>query len=122
MSNSEHAWKGSKDTKQWLHVHVTGVSARTCFTLKLATLERLEERASINACRPRKGHAFEFSRTVFSQEGQIAAEMLRFLILLFLDVLRAGPGFDAISPADINSSHVIRILFSTRVSWPFQRQ
>ena len=29
--------------------------------------------------------------------------MLRLLILLFLDVLRAGPGFDAISPADINS-------------------
>ena len=67
-------------------------------------------------CRPRKGHAFDFFRTVFSQEGQIAAEMLRFLILLFLGVLRAGPGFDAISPADINSSHVIRILFSTRVS------
>ena len=46
--------------------------------------------------RPRKGHAFDFSE-LFSQEEQIAAKMLRLLILL--RVMRC----DAISPADINS-------------------
>ena len=45
VSNSEHVWKGSKDTKHWPHVHVRGVSARTFFTLKLATPE---QRACVN--------------------------------------------------------------------------
>ena len=54
-------------------------------------------------CRPRKGHAFDFSELFSQKKGQVAAKMLRTLILLFLDVSGVGLGFDAISPTDINS-------------------
>ena len=85
--------KGSKDTKHWPYAHVNGVSVRTFFTLKLAIPE---QRACVSDIQTSQRTRFWFFRTGFSQERQIAAEMLRLLILLFLDMLIAGPGFDAI--------------------------
>ena len=76
VSNSEHVWKGSKGTKHWPHVYVSGVSARTCFTLKLATPE---QRACVNNMQTSQRIRFWFFRTVFSQEGQIAVKILYFL-------------------------------------------
>ena len=77
VSNSEHVWKGSKGTKHWPHVYVSGVSARTCFTLKLATPE---QRACVNNMQTSQRIRFWFFRTVYSQEGQIAAKLFYFFI------------------------------------------
>ena len=51
VSSSEHVWKGSKDTKHWPHVHVSGVSARTCFTHSFI-FGHVKSRAEIDAISP----------------------------------------------------------------------
>ena len=74
MSNSEHVWKGSKDTKDWQHVHVSGMLGRTCFTLKLVTPE---QQAYFNDMQTSQRTHFWIFQTVSSQEGQIAATMMQ---------------------------------------------